>query len=448
MPPPPPPSQAGRFKPRKPGKKIRVGVTGVGAQPDAVGSSTAEAGPSAATATSTAARGSGGDRGSSNKRRGGRGRGRGGGRAPPQQGQVFFTAQQAPSTTSKRSSKGAALRSAANAQQQQSETGAAASGGSTTASVAAAASKRAIAADSARDEEVVGEVDGGGVGAAAATASGKKKTPDAVLSAASPPPELETAANSRKISHAITAGGEPASFYYASDSSDEEDLPSAAGASDRFRRQTKLQPLTLPFPGPVAPEGIGGNHGNDPMDMDTTTTTASNAPATVTLPRNTAPSPFCSVDNLIDLQAENDSWFLVQLPTRLPPLRKSSTQDADFEDAPQQQPPPTKFADVATPPVQAHAFDNVLSQVKAPGKVGKILVYKSGKTVLVLESSSLSSHDQRRPVVQMNVTEGLTCSFRQQAVAIDEVSKDFTPLGKVVKTIVVTPGGLDQSFSS
>ena len=39
----------------------------------------------------------------------------------------------------------------------------------------------------------------------------------------------------------------------------------------------------------------------------------------------------------------------------------------------------------------------------------------------------------------MNVTEGLTCSFRQEAVAIDQEKREFTPLGMVQKTVVVTP---------
>ena len=40
---------------------------------------------------------------------------------------------------------------------------------------------------------------------------------------------------------------------------------------------------------------------------------------------------------------------------------------------------------------------------------------------------------------QMIVSEGLTCSFRQEAVAIDLNKSEFTPVGKVQKTVVVTP---------
>jgi hypothetical protein len=41
--------------------------------------------------------------------------------------------------------------------------------------------------------------------------------------------------------------------------------------------------------------------------------------------------------------------------------------------------------------------------------------------------------------VRLNVTEGLTCGFRQQAVAIDTHESEFVALGDVQKTIVATP---------
>jgi hypothetical protein len=41
--------------------------------------------------------------------------------------------------------------------------------------------------------------------------------------------------------------------------------------------------------------------------------------------------------------------------------------------------------------------------------------------------------------VRLNVTEGLTCGFRQQAVAIDTLESEFVALGDVQKTIVATP---------
>ena len=46
----------------------------------------------------------------------------------------------------------------------------------------------------------------------------------------------------------------------------------------------------------------------------------------------------------------------------------------------------------------------------------------------------------------MNISEGLSCNFLQQAVSIDLDKSEFAPLGKVQKTIVVTPdlGGKSQ----
>jgi hypothetical protein len=46
----------------------------------------------------------------------------------------------------------------------------------------------------------------------------------------------------------------------------------------------------------------------------------------------------------------------------------------------------------------------------------------------------------------MNVAEGLTCSFRQQAVAIDQDKGEFTLLGNVRKTVTVTPD-LNRAFT-
>lgn len=49
--------------------------------------------------------------------------------------------------------------------------------------------------------------------------------------------------------------------------------------------------------------------------------------------------------------------------------------------------------------------------------------------------------------IQMNIMEGLTCNFRQQAVAINQDRCEFTPLGRVTKTIVATPD-LSRAFNS
>jgi RNA polymerase III RPC4 len=47
----------------------------------------------------------------------------------------------------------------------------------------------------------------------------------------------------------------------------------------------------------------------------------------------------------------------------------------------------------------------------------------------------------------MNVSEGLSCGFHQQAVVIDwKNGQDYVPLGRVQRTVVVTPD-LDASTS-
>ena len=90
------------------------------------------------------------------------------------------------------------------------------------------------------------------------------------------------------------------------------------------------------------------------------------------------------------------------------------------------------ISDLVTPPITAKSHDNVLASA-APGRIGRILVYKSGKTVLKLEGPDGSSS------ILMNVNEGLSCSFLQQAVIIDPEEAKYVTLGNVNKSIVVTP---------
>ena len=50
------------------------------------------------------------------------------------------------------------------------------------------------------------------------------------------------------------------------------------------------------------------------------------------------------------------------------------------------------------------------------------------------------------PQIRMNVTEGLTCGFGQQAVVIDPELGRFVKLGNVHKTVVAFPD-LDNAFA-
>jgi hypothetical protein len=85
----------------------------------------------------------------------------------------------------------------------------------------------------------------------------------------------------------------------------------------------------------------------------------------------------------------------MQLPTRLPPLKPNAphaplfSTDGDDETkeeatASNEVNPMASISEVVTQPVVATNFDNTLSHTAA-GKLGKIVVYKSGKTVLVME---------------------------------------------------------------
>jgi hypothetical protein len=111
---------------------------------------------------------------------------------------------------------------------------------------------------------------------------------------------------------------------------------------------------------------------------------------------NMKSSPFVDVRNTSDIMKETESWFLVQLPTRLPPLQKkhyNTTNDDNNEVFPEHpvcevdggdQNVIAYISEVVTQPVKSQSFDNTLISA-APGKIGKILVYKSGKTVLVMK---------------------------------------------------------------
>ena len=122
----------------------------------------------------------------------------------------------------------------------------------------------------------------------------------------------------------------------------------------------------------------------------------------------TAPSPFVDIKDERAMKWEENGWFLVQLPTRLPKTVKDESPEPESADsdsahlagataAPDavtsNQPTLTSAAaelattQVTLPPVQTDRFDNNLTTA-VPGRLGKIIVYKSGKTVLVLEGPS------------------------------------------------------------
>lgn len=161
------------------------------------------------------------------------------------------------------------------------------------------------------------------------------------------------------------------------------------------------------------------------------------------------PSVFADAISKIDNNDGDNSWFIVQLPTRLPPMESNfdnenpgeisgNATNIDENIIEKKEKSPAKdsnimhnISSVAIPPIITNNFDNALCSV-APGKVGKIVAYKSGKTVLVIERSGPKK-------VHMDVSEGLSSAFHQEAVSINIDKSNYVSLGTVTKTLVVSP---------
>lgn len=398
---PPPPAQAGKFKPRKPVKKVRPGEAS-GVVPDAASSAsnlTVAFAPSTDNNASRSDRRSSGRDGGGRGDRGGRGRGRGRGRAPIPSGRVFFTGGEKPlSSSAKRKS-------------------------AVDPSIGKPKSK-----DQEATEEVVGQLD---------TAIGSSKDGKAGYFGGNYDEDYEQSNfNEQAEQVGLGVGG----FMYDSDSSREEER-----AKGRTQEYSSIDPLELPFPSQPLPIGIGAAERPHAYESDTPSAdrvSSEQAVGTINqhLPEPSL-SPFVDSREADKLTWEMNSWFLVQFPTRLPPLQprapdgptaafsaEDPIDDVNVED-PNQQP---TISEVVTPPVAAKTHDNVLTSVAA-GRIGKIIVYKSGKTVLKMEGAD------GRSSILMNVNEGLTCSFLQQVVVIDPDDAKFVALGNVSKSIVVTP---------
>lgn len=88
---------------------------------------------------------------------------------------------------------------------------------------------------------------------------------------------------------------------------------------------------------------------------------------------------------------------------------------------------------VGAGPSTATGYDDTLKDIP-PGRYGRIVVRKSGRTELIVGGG-----DTSEPEVRMLVHEGLQCGFRQEAVSIDPDESTFVTLGNVNKSIVVTP---------
>jgi hypothetical protein len=222
--------------------------------------------------------------------------------------------------------------------------------------------------------------------------------------------ELEdnTVMPTRNTTASLKKGHGMETFQYDSDSSKEE-----AAASSRqkgFQRNKKVPPLVLPYPGSSASVGTGGTlrpvfypgegYNLVPDKDNVPASKYAHMTAPVVTVDSVGMSPFVDIANTDSLRVEQNSWFLVQLPTRLPLVTQESDDTTkvgnndeengpmDVADAPQPQQPTAAKPDVRNASVQTESFDNALSSAK-PGRIGRMLVYKSGKTVLILEGTHI-----------------------------------------------------------
>ena len=340
-----PPSQAGRFKPRRPAKKISVGASTAASSAGA--SSTA---PAAVTSRNSSGRAGGGR---------GRGRGRGGSRAPTPHGAVFFTGNADTNTSVTKRSSAASLSSTRAA---------------TTHGISL---KPRVGRAEATEEFVVGELDSV-IGSATNSVRPKEE------------PEDRVSIRTERVQHeeASKVKFEPLVDTYDSDSSEE-------GRCHTNQPSSSIPPTELPFPVAPLPVGIGGYERSvlyscqHPEEFKN----EKSAPVLVELPReNPLVSPFCDWRDARLRNQEEDSWFIFQFPTRLPNLKSTGVVVPDAVKSEEPLPvvlsltpdtPQSTAVDVATPCTDTNCFDNSLSSAPA-GRLGKIVVYKSGKTVLVM----------------------------------------------------------------
>eukprot|EP00980_Cylindrotheca_fusiformis_P031217 scaffold26002_cov215-Cylindrotheca_fusiformis.AAC.1 len=397
--PPPPPSQQGKFRPNKPKQKKKAIKPGAATVNTSTKSSTDTASGESAPTVAFANSPYGGNGGRGGGR--GRGRGRGGrgrGRTPLPTGRVFFTGGEKKATTSR------------------------GSGNRAKAGSASAIDRARQKSDSASTEEVVGQLD---------VAIGSSKSTGAPTAKKSILESLDYEEQDGELTRPAMAGQMQLNLegvMYDSDSSDEAEAM-------RRTMHNEMPPLELPFASERLPVGIGEAH--RPLSYDIPEEVTSKLPSIEVAQDDgeTGASPFVSQQDADNVTWEQDSWFLMQLPTRLPPLRQKTTtsvlsmdvDDEQVDDVPSAAVPASSIADVVTKPVATSAFDNVLLNAP-PGRIGKMVVYKSGKTFLVIESPNKSQ-------VRFNVTEGLSCGFLQQVATIDTDKAKYTELGDVKKSI-------------
>ena len=450
-----PPTQAGRFKPRKPaarGASVKAPTTSNTGRDESSGrgASGNSTGPAAGRG-----RGRDGGRGGRAAGRDGRGRGRGRGRFADPKGQVFFTGS---ATASDGAAKKGTAKSVTTMESTMNEdvvfmpgmgASAAHRGSKESSRVGNTTQERMAASALARsgegEEVIVGEMEeGAGIG------DGKKRRGKLEGSGNDMGPSMFENEEEDKVE--LSA----AEYTYDSDSSADGDVKRAA---DQTRARSHiLQPQRLPFPPPRKP-------GTDELEIlyksQMPQTRAGKKEKSGEIMKKDPPlrSPFLNLKEATADQRKEEqfSWMVFKLPTRLPRLAPHCTlsgramkneveMDIDPIDLslsgiePGDAPMPAAVPSSSTRPLQdsvsntvATGYDDTLKDAAA-GRYGKIVVHKSGKAYLVVGGA-----DSKTPQVKMLLSEGLPCGFLQQAVAIDPNQASYSPLGEVKKSIVVTP---------
>ncbi|KAL9190486.1 hypothetical protein ACHAXT_007697 [Thalassiosira profunda] len=238
-----------------------------------------------------------------------------------------------------------------------------------------------------------------------------------------------------------TAGADEA-FTYDSDSSMEGD--DGGGFP--------MPPTQLPFPAPLGQATM-----YDCQDRPEEEKKSSEGDARVaslpTAPSRTSDppvkSPFLNLNAASEEEKkkEAEAWFLMKFPTRLPQLDANSTTAAsskrtavksEFGAESELGSAHTDAGEGASSRPLGH--DDALRHA-VPGRYGRIVVRRSGRTELVLGGG-----ESGEPEVRMLVHEGLQCGFRQEAVGVDPAGRTFVALGGVDKSLVVTPD-VERAFA-
>jgi hypothetical protein len=456
-----PPTQAGRFKPRKP----------VSRKPTAIVRPSSDTNSAPASERNNSASTGRGNNGPSSRAQG-RGRGgRGRGRFAVPKGQVFFTgsaAANAPggnktSVTGDQNSGSVQNATEVIAKQEVviipgmgSSTGARGSAKGSS-EVGKTAQERMAASAFARsgegEEVIVGEMEeGSGVG------DGKKKR--GILESSRNNEYHTSLFDTEEGDHVEVSAG---AFTYDSDSSTDGDAKRASLILNERKRKDgtsriPMLPQQLPFP-PTRKSGSDeieymykSQMTNSEADKNQGSSEISSDPP--------LRAPFIDLQQATTEQRKEEqlSWMVFKFPTRLPRLAPNCTLAGKVTKT-----EPTLDAltpdiissgidlgDIATPedilsatpspamPVTstdqaAVGYDDTLKDATA-GRYGKIVVHKSGKAYLIV-----GGDDSKTPQVKMLLSEGLPCGFLQQAVVIDPNQSSYTPLSEVKKTLVVTP---------